>query len=80
LAHVWSERPTNNINGPELDTTENTGGETTSEPATITLPSWSWLETYPWIYNDGTWYYMKPIDSQNYLYNYTTQEWKLMGE
>ena len=52
----------------------------TSETTTITLPSWSWLETYPWVYNAGTWYYMKPIGSQNYLYNYTTQQWKRMGE
>ena len=60
--------------------TQTDTSETTSETTTITLPSWSWLETYPWVYNAGTWYYMKPIGSQDYLYNYTTQEWKLMGE
>ena len=71
---------TNNYNGSQFGNKEDSGGGNASETAAITLPRWSWLETYPWIYNDGTWYYMKPIGSQNYLYNYTTQEWNLMGE
>ena len=41
---------------------------------------WSYWETYPWIHNNGTWYYMKPFGGDNYLYNYTTREWKVMSE
>jgi hypothetical protein len=55
----------------------------TGTQSTFTLQGWSWLETYPWIYEDATdtWYYMMPVVgsdgvASNFLYNYTTQEWK----
>ena len=55
----------------------------TQTPGTFTLEGWSWLETYPWIYNNdtGTWYYMMPVVGSdgvatNFLYNYTTKDWK----
>ena len=53
----------------------------TSGSADIFSPNgWAYWQSYPWIFNQGTWYYMKPIGSQNYLYNYTTREWKVMGQ
>ena len=45
------------------------------------LPSWTWMELYPWIYNGqiNTWFYMSPVvigdTAVNFLYNYSTQEW-----
>jgi hypothetical protein len=57
-----------------------TDDTTTTPPSNFSPTGWAYWETYPWIYNNGTWYYMKAIGSQNYLYNYTTQQWQGISE
>ena len=66
------------------DNTENLGTHTveaiTEETPTTFIPkSWAYWENYPWIFNNGTWYYLLAVESKVYLYNYDTDKWLPMG-
>ena len=72
----------------DKDNSENLGSHTidsmdsenpTETPTSFTPQSWAYWETYPWIFNNGTWYYMLAVDSLIYIYNYDTKEWLPMG-
>jgi len=53
----------------------------TSAAASSMLSGWTWMETYPLIFNESsdTWFYMMPVVidgmATNWLYNYSTEEW-----
>lgn len=54
---------------------------TTSATASTLLSGWTWMETYPLIFNESsdTWFYLMPVvidgTATNWLYNYSTEEW-----
>jgi hypothetical protein len=53
----------------------------TSAAASSMLSGWTWMETYPLIFNESsdTWFYLMPVvidgTATNWLYNYSTEEW-----
>lgn len=53
----------------------------TSAAASSLLSGWTWMETYPLIYNNSTdtWFYLMPVvidgTATNWLYNYKTEQW-----
>ena len=53
----------------------------TSAAASTLLSGWTWMETYPLIFNESsdTWFYLMPVvidgTATNWLYNYSTEEW-----
>lgn len=62
------------------DTPDNTGkGDSGSNHGTgFTPQGWAFWETFPWVYNEGTWCYMLPGEGQIFIYNYDTQVWNVM--
>jgi outer membrane protein assembly factor BamB len=58
--------------------TDNGGEQQSSFP----LQGWTWVETYPWVYNEpsDTWFWIIPINNENWIYNATTEEWSILGE
>jgi len=53
----------------------------TSAAASTLLSGWTWMQTYPLIFNESsdTWFYLMPVvidgTATNWLYNYSTEEW-----